>query len=104
MNASNIQTQDTVSIQNIDRGKIRQSDNWDKQLMLVQSEMQLSAWLDKMYNDVIYTVENELSRKLATACWPHDLNTKMIVSKRDLHYWKWIKLTIKLETVHWPRD
>lgn len=27
MNASNIQTQDTVSIQNIDRGKIRQSDN-----------------------------------------------------------------------------
>ena len=43
MNESNIQTQDTVSIQNIDRGKIRQSDNLDKQLMLVQSEMQLST-------------------------------------------------------------
>ena len=69
MNAGDIHTQDTVNIQNNDQGKTHRL---DKQLMLVQSKIQHSAWLDIIYGQC------------------------------DINYWKWTKETIQSETMRWP--
>ena len=44
MKTDNIQTQDTINIQNIDRGQMCQSGDKNKQVMLVPSKMEHSAW------------------------------------------------------------